>query len=261
MNAWTGAIFRNVRAVAGGAAGLLLPNVCASCEGGHVEVGGLCEACGRKLLSLVALPYCPRCGATVGPNIPVREDGCWACPAPLPRWSRVVRLGPYTGPLRTVIRELKFHRREVMRRSLGKLLAQAVATACEADPLDVVLPVPMHWRRRLSRGYDHAGVLARAVAGELGLPVGDDLLRIRHTPPQTSLSRTKRLENVRRAFGLRGGEALAGANILLVDDVTTTGATANEAARTLLRGQANRVVLGVVAKAEPPTAYAEHWAT
>jgi len=258
MNAWTGAIFRGVRAVAGGAAGLLLPNVCAACEGGHVEVGGLCEACGRKVLSLVALPYCPRCGATIGPNIPVREDGCWACPDPLPRWSRVVRLGPYTGPLRTVIRELKFRRRELMRRSLGKLLAQAVATACGDDPLDVILPVPMHWRRRLSRGYDHAGVLARAVAGELDLPVSDDLLRIRHTPPQTSLSRTKRLENVRRAFALRRGEALAGANVLLVDDVTTTGATANEAARTLLRGKANRVTLGVVAKAEPPTAYAEY---
>ena len=261
MNAWTGAIFRGVHTAASGAAGLLLPSVCAACDDGDIEVGGLCEACGRKLLSLVALPYCPRCGATVGPNIPVREDGCWACPTTLPRWSRVVRLGPYAGPLRTIIRELKFHRRETMRRPLGKLLGQAVATACDNEPPDVVLPVPMHWRRRLLRGYDHAGVLARAVARELDLPVGDDLLRIRHTPPQTSLSRTKRLENVRGAFGLRSGEALAGANVLLVDDVTTTGATANEAARTLLRGQANRVVLGVIAKAEPPTAYAEHWAT
>ena len=261
MRAWPATILDAARWCAGGAADLLLPELCAACASADVASEGLCAACGAKLLSLASLPYCPRCGATVGPHIPVREDGCRACEATLPRFVRAVRLGPYAGPLRSIIRELKYHRRETMRRRLGELLGHAVAAACGDERLDLAMPVPMHWRRRLVRGYDHARVLARSVAGPLDLPVGDELIRIRNTPPQTSLPRTKRLANVRGAFALRDQAGVEGANVLLVDDVTTTGATAGEAARALLAGGANRVVLAVVAKAEPPTAYAEHWAT
>jgi predicted amidophosphoribosyltransferase len=116
----------------------------------------------------------------------------------------------------------------------------------------------MHWRRRLGRGYDHARVLAREVGGRLDVPVGAELVRVRHTAPQVNLPATRRIENVRGAFAVGDARAVAAADVLLVDDVTTTGATANEAARTLLAAGAARVVLAVVAKAEPPTAYAPH---
>lgn len=245
--------------ITGGLADLLLPRVCAACGSKPIDHEHLCEDCGRELLMLVSLPYCPRCGSTVGPNIPIREDGCSGCPSTLPRFARVFRLGPYAGPLRGVIRELKYRRREEMRRRLGKLLGQAVAAAELEPSLDMVMPVPMHWRRRLSRGYDHARVLGRAIAAELHLPVGDELIRVRHTPPQIHLSRSRRIKNVRDAFQLNAAAAINGAHVLLVDDVSTTGATANEAARTLLAGGASKVTLAVVAKSEPPTAYADHW--
>ena len=122
------------------------------------------------------------------------------------------------------------------------------------------MPVPMHWRRRLARAADHARILAGELAAELGVPLGDELIRLRHTPPQVDLPRTRRIENVRGAFGVRRAGALAGANVLLVDDVTTTGATANEAAKTLLAAGAEKVALAILAKTEPPTAYATHWA-
>jgi len=248
-----------VRMVAGGLADLLLPRVCAACGSQPIDDEHLCSGCGRELLTLVSLPFCPRCGSTVGPNIPIREDGCNGCPSTLPRFARVFRLGPYAGPLRSVIRELKYRRREEMRRRLGRLLGQIVAAGELEPPPDVVIPVPMHWRRRLSRGYDHARVLGRAVAGELNLPIGDDLIRVRHTPPQIHLLRSERIKNVRGAFQVTGTDAIHGGHVLLVDDVSTTGATANEAARTLLAGGASRVTLAVVAKSEPPTAYADHW--
>jgi len=263
MKAWK-TIREAFAAVTGGTADLLLPEVCAACEANDAAADALCEGCGKALLSLVALPYCPRCGATTGPNVPARDDGCPACPATLPRYARTVRMGPYAEPLRSLIRELKYRRCETMCRRLGRLLGQAVATACMADsradaaePPHVVLSIPMHWRRRLARGSDHARLLARAVAAEIDLPLGDELIRVRHTPPQTHFSRTQRMANVRDAFSVRRAGGLAGINVLLVDDVTTTGATANEAARTLLAAGVNRVVLAVVAKAEPPTAYAE----
>jgi ComF family protein len=156
-----------------------------------------------------------------------------------------------------MVRRLKY-RRLGSRCPLGTMLAQAVRTHLGEDlPLDLVMPVPMHWRRRLARGVDHARLLARSIAGPLGLPLGHELFRTRLTAEQVRLSRTRRRENVRGSFDLAGRRAIEGARVLLVDDVTTTGATADEAARTLLAGGASRVALAVIAKAEAPTAYAQ----
>ena len=243
-----------------GASDLLLPACCAACGTPEGAADGLCSQCGLKLLSLVALPYCPRCGATVGPNIPLSDEGCSACPTVLPRFASVIRVGPYAPPLRSVIQQLKYHRREGMLRRLGELLATAVAARLAADrPAELVMPVPMHWRRRLTRGYDHAGAIARQLALRLEAPLGDELIRVRHTQPQVGLPRTRRIEAVRGAFEARPSGAIAGTHVLLVDDVTTTGATANEASRTLLDAGAGKVTLAVLAKAEPPSAYAAQW--
>ena len=258
LRTWSGRAVATLAAVARGAGDLLLPDTCAACASAAPEHDGLCEACSVRLLSLVALPYCPRCGSTLGPNVPAYEDGCAGCPSTLPRFVQAIRLGPYTQPLNTIVRELKYRRRDAMRRRLGRLLGQAVAAACDDERLDVALPVPMHWRRRLARGWNPARALARAVAAELDLPVGREMVRVRNTPPQVHLPRSRRIENVRGAFAVRDGRGLVGANVLLVDDVTTTGATAGEAARTLLRAGALRVTLAVVAKSEPPTAYGRH---
>ncbi|MCY2931959.1 MAG: ComF family protein [Planctomycetota bacterium] len=238
---------------------LIWPDVCLACSRADAEEGGLCEPCGRTLLSHVSLPYCPRCGATLGPNILPRLDGCGSCPTALPRFDRVVRLGPYAAPLRTIVRELKYHRRVELCGRMGGLLAQAVTAACDDGPPDVILPVPMHWRRRLARGHDHSRVLARAIARPLKLPIGDELIRVRHTPAQVGLTRAQRQENIRGAFGVVRAETLGGAHVLLVDDVTTTGATADEAAAMLAKAGARRVSLAVIAKSEPPAAYAEYW--
>ncbi|HUS90909.1 MAG TPA: ComF family protein [Phycisphaerae bacterium] len=239
---------------------LLLPDVCGACGAERVAADGLCEACNRQLLSLVALSACPRCGQTLGPNIPARENGCGACPETLPRFERVYRLGPYTGPLRLAVRGLKYHRLLRLRGRLSRLLAERILADGPDCALDAVVPVPMHWRRRLSRGFDHARSIAAGVARELGVPLGGEIVRVRNTPPQIHLPRTKRIENVHGAFDVRSPATVRGAAVLLVDDVTTTGATANEAARTLLRAGARRVRLAVLAKSEPPIAYAHAFA-
>ena len=255
MNRRAATIVGLVRTTAGGLADLILPQVCCGCEAGEVSTGGLCGACNIQLLDLVSTGYCPRCGATLGPNVPVRQDGCFACPNPLPRFETVVRLGPYASPLREAILDLKYRRRETMRRRLGRMLAHALIARHEERPFDLVMPIPMHWRRRLGRSCDHARLISQTVGRELGLPVGHELIRIRHTPQQVHLPRSRRIENVRRAFAVTDTACVEGANILLIDDVTTTGATANEATRTLLAGGASKVTLAVVAKAEPPSAY------
>ena len=260
MSGWAKAFVAAMRLGAAGLADLFLPDVCAACGAEDAAEAGLCATCNVKLLSLVSLPYCPRCGATIGPNIPIYEDGCAACDTTLPRFARVVRLGPYGDPLRGIVRDLKYRRWGGLCGRLGRLLAEAVAATCRDESFDLAMPVPMHWRRRLSRGHDHARLLGRAVADKLDLPLGNELIRVRHTPPQVGLPRSQRAQNVRGAFAVSHRAAIEGAKILLVDDVTTTGATANEATRALLAAGALRVVLAVVTKTEPPTAYAQHWA-
>lgn len=240
-------------------ADLVLPNACLACRTAETVDAGLCGPCNSQLLNLASTPYCPRCGATIGPNIPVRDDGCWNCPRTLPRFKSVVRLGPYTGSLRIAIRELKYRRRETMRHRMGIMLAVAAEARLAHSPPDVIIPVPMHWRRRLARGCDHSDLLARTVAKRMDLPLGRELIRVRHTRPQVHMSRSKRLENVRDAFAVKRQADIAGARILLVDDVTTTGATAAEATRALLSASAGSVHLAVIAKAESPSAYADHF--
>ena len=252
------ALLRLAGRAAGGLLDLVLPDVCAACHAAEAHSLNLCEACNVRLLSLVSLPYCVRCGQTLAPGQPELEDGCPNCPKPLGRFGRVVRLGPYADPLKVIVRELKYRRQDRMRRRLGAMLARSAAQRCAEVRPELVLPVPMHWRRRLARGYDHARVLAGAVAGELHLPLGDELVRVRPTPPQAHLPRSRRLENVRGAFTVGDPRGVEGMRILLVDDVTTTGATADEAARTLLRAGASSVTLAVVCKAEPPAAYSDH---
>ncbi len=236
---------------------LLLPQVCHGCQARRMEAAGLCPSCSAALLDAVARAYCMRCGASLGPGI--RDDpegGCWLCPSPQPRFRRVARVGPYRQPLRKVIQRFKYRRIESMRNRLEQMLAQAVRSRLGVE-FDLLLPVPMHWTRRLLRGFDHARLLAEGLGRRLDLPVGDELVRTRPTPPQVHLPRSRRIENVRGAFALRPAGDVRGLRILLIDDVTTSGATANEAAKVLRRAGAGEVDLAVLAKADPPRAFAD----
>jgi ComF family protein len=132
---------------------------------------------------------------------------------------------------------------------VGELWAGCAEGRLHALGADLVVPVPLHWRRRWQRGYNQSEALARPLAARLGLSCRPWCLRrIRHTPQQPSQRAAGRLENVRGAFRARGG-VLAGRTILLVDDVLTTGSTASEAARALRQAGARRVVVAVLARA------------
>jgi ComF family protein len=246
-------IWSRVAGLVRSAGDLLLPEICLGCLAETAQSHSLCAQCLQKLLGLVGLPYCIRCGANG--SSAADGKGCPNCPAILPRFDRLVRLGPYEPPLKGLIRQFKYRHQEGLAGYLGGLLSGAIVGQCPQETFDVVLAVPSHWRRRFSRSYDHARSLASSAARQLKLPLGHELARVRHTPPQAHLPRTRRIQNVRDAFAVTSAKAITGAKILLIDDVTTTGATAGEAARTLLDAGAFRVVLAVLAKAQPPLAY------
>ena len=153
----------------------------------------------------------------------------------------------YASPVDKLIQHLKYHDRLELSRLLGGYLAEHLQTL--NDPLpDVVVPVPLHSSRLRERGYNQSLEIARFVARPLELPINwKDAQRIRATMPQTELPRDQRRKNVRGAF--MAGGAFAGRRVAIVDDVMTSGHTADALADSLLRSGAVEVRVWVVARA------------
>jgi ComF family protein len=149
--------------------------------------------------------------------------------------SRSGAIGAYEGRLRDAIHALKYDGRRSLARPLGALMRACGSRVLESA--DLVVPVPLHVRRERARGFNQAEDLAHA----LGLPVSRALKRRRHTQSQTDLPAEQRHSNVRNAFRLRWGADVRGKCIVLVDDVSTTGATLDACARVLLKGGAREV--------------------
>jgi ComF family protein len=238
------------RALADGALGLVYPGLCQTCGRPLSLVEeSFCDSCNR-LLFTDPVPACPACAATVGPH-GVVGGRCQRCRDENFAFAAALRLGEYDGLLRQVVLRLKDRRGEELAELLAECWASRSAAAFRALRADVVVPVPLHFWRRMWRGYNQSAALAGALSHALGIPAGRRWLRrVRHTPRQTAQSAAGRKENVRGAFAVRPGAVVAGQSILLVDDVMTTGATAAEAARTLRAAGAARVVVAVLARAE-----------
>lgn len=164
----------------------------------------------------------------------------------------------YAPPLDASLLALKFRRLDYLGTQLGRRLASelggdVIGGLGEAtDDVPVVTAVPLHWRRRWARGYDQARTVALAFSRTLGVPYCDLLRRRRATAPQSQADRKQRRSNLRHAFAVRDPRSVAGRGVILVDDVVTTGATLQAAARCLRRAGANSITALTVARTPPP---------
>jgi ComF family protein len=236
-----------MRSILQGLLHLVYPGACFVCDAPLPPGSGpFCDAC-RTALSSDSHPQCPRCAGNVGPFAEV-ADGCPHCRGTSFPFDKVVRLGLYDGRLREVVLRMKYASGEGLAEVVGELWAEAAEPRLRALGADVVVPVPLHWRRRWRRGYNQSEALARPLAARLGLPLRpSSLRRVRNTPEQKGRTAGEKLENVRDAFRGRGA-GLRGRAVLLVDDVLTTGSTAAEAARALRRAGAKRVAVAILAR-------------
>jgi len=165
------------------------------------------------------------------------------------RFDEAIAAGIYDGLLRHLVLRAKHPAEESVATSLGKLMSRRANDRLRELRPDVVATIPMHWRRRLVRQTNSPELMGEVLARSLGVPFAPRLLkRTRATKPQPSVATSDRIPNVRNAFRLRRGYALAGATVVLVDDILTTGATCSEAARALRRAGAERVVAVVAAR-------------
>ena len=225
----------------------LLPPACALCLEPLLpaEPDSLCQNCTTQIIPLKR-SSCPRCALPY----PSKYDGDHFCQTCLlekkPLFTGVTSVGYYDGLLRDAIHRFKYRNNINLDRPLAAMLTDLLnqKDIC----CDMVIPVPLHRNKLRQRTYNQSALIARKLAHRMNLPVKLNLLkRIKQAPPQQSLSARDRLQNVRGAFTL--DKKLHDQSILLVDDVMTTGATARECARTLLKGGAGSIQIAILARA------------
>jgi ComF family protein len=239
-------IGRSLERVLHGALDLALPTLCVGCRE-PVDGGGVCAACWSQL-QFIAPPFCPRLGIPFvydpGPDVLSME--AIANPPAYRRARAAVR---YDGVARDLVHALKYQDRTDLAPIMGRWMARA-GTELLQDA-DLVVPVPLHWKRGWSRRYNQAALLGSTISQASGRPLVTGILRrSRQTAPQIGLSRQDRARNVQGAFEVPASARpeIAGRRLVLIDDVLTSGATLDACARSLLRAGAEDVDVLVFAR-------------
>lgn len=210
----------------------LFPPRCPACAEGVMQQGALCATCWGEMHFIVD-PMCRACGLPF--EYSVGEGAlCGRCMETPPAFTRAISVFRYDDKSRPQILAFKFHDRTQLAPLFGGWLTRTGADF--ARMCDVIIPVPLHYRRLLARRYNQASLLARILAEKVGKPMlPDTLRRKRATSAQSGLSQKAREDNMRGAFMLPKEKRadVKGKTVLLVDDVMTTGATMNACARVL----------------------------
>jgi ComF family protein len=250
------------------------PPRCAACDArmGSGATRRLCSGCYARI-DRMPEPVCETCGVPLAARLPdaAGADGtdgavgtqgahdaqwCTNCTSSPPHFTRaraVVRYGHRASAedrevVPSIIRRHKYGLDQSLAHALAECLGDQLPLG-DAD-FDVVMPVPLHRGRLRWRGFNQAAMLAATVARRIGRPIDlKTLIRVRATPPQTRQNRVERVRNLKRAFAVKRPLRVASRRILLIDDVMTTGATADECARVLIAAGARRVDVLTLARA------------
>jgi ComF family protein len=227
--------------------GLLYPPACVQCD---VPVGVgeyLCARCAASA-ERVRAPFCATCSEPFSGEI----EGTFSCPNCRQRhfaFECAVSAYRSRGLVRDLILRFKYRHEYYLRRQLAAWLAAGLADErIRRRPAHAIVPVPLHARRQRARGFNQAAAVCPLLGAVAGLPTWPALRRLRFTETQTHLSRAQRLRNLRNAFVAVPRWPVAGADLLLVDDVFTTGATVDECARVLCRAGAASVRVLTIAR-------------
>jgi len=212
---------------------------CLICEKDFESNQRICEVC-LSNIKYISSPICTRCGVPFDSEIG-RDHLCGTCLISEVYFARARAVGIYEGVLQEAVHLLKYKGRTLLAKPLGGILANCNLDSVDFKSYDFLIPVPLHRKRLRERGFNQALSLARCLGRKSEVTIDYiSLRRVRWEGPQINLSKKDRERNVRGAF-LCNEDRVKGGNVLLVDDVYTSGATVNECAKVLLNAGAARV--------------------
>jgi len=235
-----------------GIVSLLYPKHCAICET-YIDEGffDLCEDC-WKSLPLIGSTQCQRCGAYLGPYTKPSES-CSRCEeGQFSSIKKVSAIFRYKDSAKDLIHKLKFDKRRYVAYSLADMLAEHLKTEAFIEKIDIIVPVPLHWRREMVRTFNQSEIIASSVSKKLKIKYETNVIgRKRATKEQSRLEINERKKNLEGAFALSlvNRFKVAGKTILLIDDVMTTGTTLTECAKVLKKGNAKAIYGAVICRA------------
>jgi ComF family protein len=224
---------------------IIYPATCTVCKNRLKNkpsiAGFICTNCWGKAKKNLP-PFCYSCGRQLAANN-FTKGICPHCVKNRLHFDRAFSPCAYEGVIKKLIHEFKYNNKDYLGLSLSKLMIDFIKEYnLPMDLIDFVIPIPLHTTRLRQREFNQAQILSNHIASEFNKNVlSDGLKRIRNTKTQTELEETKRFLNIQGSFLLNENQDVKNKNILLVDDVLTTGATASEAARVLKNGGANIV--------------------
>jgi ComF family protein len=220
----------------------LFPRSCVFCDSARVDPKSfLCQEC-LESIRVISHPFCSQCGLPI-PGLALQSDGlCGRCLSSPPPYSRARYGVYYEGRLRDALIRFKYYAALAVGKSLSDVLIAAFRRHYDRDEFDMIIPMPVHRKRLFQRGFNQAVILAVNLASKVTLPVDRrSLIKVKDTPPQAQLPRAQRVSNLRNSFSIHDPVNVLKKNVLLIDDVATTGSTIAEATKTLLKAGASRV--------------------
>jgi ComF family protein len=227
---------------------LIYPNCCLVCKNKIPPADQqqlICAGCWDKLEKNLP-PFCASCGRHLTPEAIEKNacPSCAKCEADF-YFDRAFSPYTYTGSIKRLIHEFKYSGKDYLGKPLGKLMNTFIRDyKLPIAYLDCVIPIPLHRSRQREREFNQAEILSQEIAREFNKKISTDaLIRVKPTKTQTQLTFRERCQNIEKSFSVTKPELIKDANLLLVDDVLTTGATSSEAAKCLKSAGAKKVLL------------------
>ena len=232
---------------------LFYPRSCLHCNRNLYDSHELyiCADC-KKQIPYVSDTHCIRCGAAMGPYITsTKKEGCTACKGKYLHFDTLTSIVYYDGVIKTLIHKFKYARQKFLFSLLNDIIIAQKKLNEIVPNIDIIVPVPLHWLKKLHRGFNQSELLSLGIQRYFSKPVSkNNLCRIKNTASQTKLSKSQRQVNIHNAFSVKYPQVFEGKRVLLVDDVLTTGVTASECSKKLKQSGAESVHLLVLAIAE-----------
>ncbi|PIP68393.1 MAG: hypothetical protein CO035_03340 [Candidatus Omnitrophica bacterium CG_4_9_14_0_2_um_filter_42_8] len=229
---------------------LLYPAICRVCSKKLDEFDrNICASCAGKLKERLP-PFCLRCGRQLKGDAELKAV-CADCKNDMPHFDRAWSVCHYEGALKDLIHDFKYKKITSLSKDFANLIIGFMKKYDIGKESQIILSVPMHPDKLFKREINHADILAKAIGKGLGITYsGNVLKKTKNTPPQSKLKREDRIKNLRSSFSLKNSALASGRNILLVDDLFTTGSTVNECAGLLKNSGAGRIEVITLARGD-----------